>query len=261
MVETPEFALPFDLSLDLPADGEAVVDLTLNSETDDREDLEPSDEIVQIFTMAVNAQMFSDPAGSGRLAHAALLESAFDPGVGTWKYVFKLHAFPPTSLPVLVALLAQTRHAGDAITRVTFRPQRPTLGEANLDQLIRELTTSPVPGPKLPYSVEWAEGVLASRALMLTFEFRTAVNRHVVEGVERALNVWDHLLFLGGFRFEFTENEKFWPRLGRTAHLTPTIVTHALDIFDAPLCALNCVFNCAAAIHDQGYQLARVTLE
>ena len=40
--------VPFDLSLSLPTDLEAVVEVTIDSDTDKLEDLEPSDEIVQI---------------------------------------------------------------------------------------------------------------------------------------------------------------------------------------------------------------------
>ena len=257
---TPEVRVPFDLSLSLPTDLEAVVELTVASDTDKREDLEASDEIVQIFTMAVNAQMFSD-GSTGTIAQASLLDSDFDPRLRMWKYVFKMRSVPPTSLAVLVALLAQTRHAGDPVSRVTIRPQGEMAREVGVEQLIRELTNSPTPRPHLPFDVEWADSALESRALMFTFEFGTALSRQVVEGLERALNVWDHLVFFGGFKFDFTWNEDFFPRVGRTAHLSPTLITHALDDFEAPPFALNCVFNWAAAIHTQGYAVARITLE
>jgi hypothetical protein len=257
---TPEVRVPFDLSLSLPTDLEAVVELTVASDTDKREDLEASDEIVQIFTMAVNAQMFSD-GSTGTIAQASLLDSDFDPRLRMWKYVFKMRSVPPTSLAVLVALLAQTRHAGDPVSRVTVRPQGGMAREVGVEQLIRELTNSPTPRPHLPFDVEWADSALESRALMFTFEFGTALSRQVVEGLERALNVWDHLVFFGGFKFDFTWNEDFFPRVGRTAHLSPTLITHALDDFEAPPFALNCVFNWAAAIHTQGYAVARITLE
>ena len=260
MTYSPQVQVPFDLSLDLPAADEAVVQLTVGSDTDKREDLEASDEIVQIFTMAVNSQMFSDGV-TATIAQASLIDSDFDRGQRAWKYVFKMRSVPPKSLAALIALLAQTRHAGDPVSRVTVRPQGGMPREVGVEQLIRELTNSPVPRPHLPFDVEWAESALESRALMFTFEFGTALSRQVVEGLERALNVWDHLVFFGGFKFDFTWNEDFFPRVGRTAHLSPTLITHALDDFEAPPFALNCVFNWAAAVHTQGYPLTRITLE
>lgn len=260
MTYTPKLQVPFDLSLSLPADPEAVVELTVVSATDRQEDLEPSDEIVQIFSMAVNSQMFSD-GGSGAVAQASLLDSGFDPRLRSWTYVFKMRAVPPKSLAVLVALLAQTRHAGDPISRVTVRPRGAMARDVGIEALISELTNSPVPRPHLPFEVEWAASALESRALMFTFEFGTTISRPVAEGFERALNVWDHLLFFGGFRFDFTWNENFFPRVGRTAHQSPTALTHALDVFEAAPFALNCIFNWAAAVHTQGYTLTRITLE
>ena len=253
--------LPFALGLALPGEGDAVVDLIVHCETAEREDLEPSDEMVRIFLMAINSQMFSDRVGSTTVAQAAMLDSMFDAHARAWKYVLKVRALPFNSLPVLIALLAQTRYAGDPITRVTFRPEGESDGDIRLEPLIDELGRSPVPPPSVPFEIEWSDAAFATRSLMLTFEFKTAVHRSVVERFESALNVWDHLLMFGGFKFDFTENEKFWPRIGRTAHLSPTLITHALDVFDAPLFALNCVFKCAAAVHDQGSYLKTVALE
>jgi hypothetical protein len=252
--------LPFDVQISLPLESEAEVELTVQGATGEREDLEPSDEMVHIFAMAVNAQMFSDN-GSGTLARVAVLESLFDGGARCWRYAFAVRAVPPRAVAVLVALLAQTRHAGDPITRVTLRARGTPEADVSVDQLTRALMKSVVPRPNLPFSIEWGEGVLESRPLMFTFEFGSPVARQAVESFERALNVWDHLLFFGGFKFDFTWNEDFFPRVGRTAHLTPTLITHALDVFDAPPFALNCVFNWAAAIHNQGYALKSVSLE
>jgi hypothetical protein len=260
MTYAPELQVPFDLSLTLPAVDEAVVELTVKSGTDTPEDLEASDEIVQIFTMAVNFQMFSD-GGSGTIAQASLLDSDFDPRLRAWKYVFKMRGVPHRSLAVLVALLAQTRHSGDPVSSVTIRPQEGLAREVGVERLIKELANGAMPRPHLPFDVEWADSALGSRALMFTFEFATPLGRQVVEGLERALNVWDHLVFFGGFKFDFTWNEDFFPRVGRTAHLLPTLITHSLDDFAAPPFALNCVFNWAAAVHHQGYRLTRVALE
>jgi hypothetical protein len=261
MSATPHSGLPFDLDLSLPLASEAEVELTIHSTTGEREALEPSDEIVHIFAMAVNAQMFSDDGSAGTLARVAVLESLFDSAACCWRYAFAVRAVPPRAVAVLVALLAQTRHAGDPITRVTLRARGTAEADVSVDQLTRALMKSVVPRPNLPFSIEWGEGVLESRPLMFTFEFGSPVARQAVESFERALNVWDHLLFFGGFKFDFTWNEDFFPRVGRTAHLTPTLITHALDVFDAPPFALNCVFNWAAAIHNQGYALKSVSLE
>jgi hypothetical protein len=260
MTYAPELQVPFDLSLTVPAVDEGVVELMVEGDTDKREDLEASDEIVQIFTMAVNFQMFSD-GRNGTIAQASLLDSDFDPRLRAWKYVFKMRGVPHKSLAVLVALLAQTRHAGDPVSRVTIRPQGGMAREVGVERLMRELTNTPMPRPHLPFDVEWADSALGSRALMFTFEFGTALSRQVVEGLERALNVWDHLVFFGGFKFDLTWNEDFFPRVGRTAHLLPTLITHALDNFEAPPFALNCVFNWAAAVHHQGYNLTKIALE
>jgi hypothetical protein len=190
-----------------------------------------------------------------------ILENVFDSSNRIWKYVFKMRAVPPTAFTVLIALLAQTSRFGDPIRHVTIRPRGEIKRHINLDQLINELTNRPVPNPNLPFGIEWAGGVLESRGIMFTFEFSTPINRDLMERFEKALNVWDHLLFLGGFKFDFKENEAFWPRIGRTGHLTPTLVTHALDVFKAPPFVLNCVFNCAAAIHNQGYHIRTVIVE
>src|SRR5688500_4153837 len=77
-----------------------------------------TDEVIKLFALAVNEQLFSHP--SLRASLKLLTEQADDDGMRQ-QYQFLATAVPPAAFRALLSLLAQTPHAGDRLARADIR--------------------------------------------------------------------------------------------------------------------------------------------
>jgi hypothetical protein len=205
--------------------------------------------------------MFSERRLNLPPARMELSESGFNVTDKKWRYIFNTNFVSPMAFPVLISMLVQALKIGDPLKKITIRDIEGNSKPADVNQLIGMIISQPIPPEYLPFEVEWLEPPLGKCGVMFTFEFISPVTRHFAEVLDNALNIWNHLVFFRGFEFDFELQEIFFPRFGRTGHLSPTIIRHTVDIFEPPYFALNPVFNLASVFHLKGHRLSSITVE
>jgi hypothetical protein len=256
-----EITLPFELDVLLPRDArEYEIDIELSGETEEEDALKASDEMVRLFALAVNEQMLSKGRGEPIIARMELSESFVEDAGQRWRYLYRAQSVPPSSYFVLLALLAQTRFAEAPLQHVSIRARGERAGFLDTRELMLLDRNVPERIAELPFTVDEGERV-ESNFVAITMRFRERVSLELFEVIAEAFNIWDHHVILGGFEFDFREQEDFSPEFGRTAHLSPNVVEHALENFSGAESACNAIVNFGARLHAEGHQLQSITIE
>lgn len=256
-------ALPFDLDLRLPRDGqESELSITLvrgepDPEDDEATTLAPCDEVLHVFSMAQAARMLS---GGVREPRRTVMEelSRDTPDDGpSWKYRFRVRDIEPASFLVLIALLAQTKYAYAPLAAVTITTSGgggPTMDARELLGLPRQIV--PVSAPR--FAVERPES-LSRRRIVVTFRFQDPVPPAEFQEIAELLNIWDHLAVLGGFLFDFKEQEKL-PPFGEPAHVARNVIEHRVRFYEGHESGIDALVNLGAALHADGRALQSIEI-
>jgi hypothetical protein len=257
---------PFDLDVALvDAAGSLTIDLELHAEPDpeeppDEETYSGSAEVVTLFAAAVGEQMFSrGMQGRPIPARLDVLEQRWDPALPGLRYRLRAESLPPESFLVLVALLTQTHQAFEPLRRLVLRAREPAAADLDTRALLARGPDVPARIHPLPFAIQEPDPDVR-RNVEIRLEFQEPLSRDQYERVQEALNIWDHLLLLGGFRLDFEEAEGLGT-LGHISHESPRVVRHDLDRFEDSLSAFSAVFNLGAHLHAEGLPLEAITIE
>jgi hypothetical protein len=257
---------PYELDVRLnPLPGSLTYEIVLFAEQDDEEppaedDYAGSAEVIELFVAAVNAQLFFRGMEGG-LAPASLelLESSWDAEALALRYRLRGESVPPDSFLVLLALLAQTHHAFEPLRHVSLRVMEEGAGTLDAPGLLAKGGTVPTRIDPLPFDVHPPDPD-QRKNFEIRLTFRAPLSAEQYESVQEALNVWDYLVLLGGFRFDFEPAEGLG-NLGRINHESPRVVRLDLDRWPDAHFAFDAVFNLGAQLHASGLALETITVE
>ncbi|MGH7496384.1 MAG: hypothetical protein ACREOO_28880 [bacterium] len=221
--------------------------------------MEATGEVVNLFALAVNEQMFSMGRSKPVPAFMKLLEAKWDHQTITRAFRYKIKSVPPTSFLVLVALLVQTHHAYEPLNFMSLRTV--TQAQSPVDHLALLKMDRNVPKriEELPFRVD-DSGLERRKNITVIFEFKSRISVEIFAQLKEALNIWDHLVVLSGFHLDFKEVEEL-PNFGSTGHISPFVVTHSLDFFDGYVSAFNALINLSARLSAEGRALDSITIE
>lgn len=263
-MSNPLDALPFDLDLALPRDGqETELSITFVRGEPDPEDeeetsLAPCDEVLHVFSMAQAARMLSGGANEPRRTVMEPLSRDTPEGGLSWMYRFRVREIEPASFLVLLALLAQTKYAYAPLAAVAITASErggSLMTAGKLLGLPREVARVGAP----PFAVERAQS-LSRKRCVVTFRFRDPVSPAGFQEIAELLNLWDHLAVLGGFLFDFQEQEEM-PPFGEPAHVAPRVIEHRVRLYDGHESGFDALVNLGAALHAGGRPLVAIEVE
>jgi len=258
--------LPFGLEALLPSGEEEVevvivVNASEEDELADEESMKSTAEVVNLFALAVNEQMFSRGKGKPVPAHMILLEKKWvlDPGARAWRFRFQIKSVPPASFLVLLALLTQTHYAYEPLKLVSLRATTQLQNPVDHHTLMNMDRNVPKRIAELSFRVDDA-GRERRKNITVIFEFKSRLAREFFNQLKGSLNIWDHLTVLSGFHLDFKEVDSL-PNFGSTGHISPFVVTHSVDYFDGYSSAFEALINLGARLHAEGHILDNITIE
>ncbi|WP_437570566.1 hypothetical protein [Sorangium sp. So ce542] len=257
-------ALPFDLDLGLPRHGqEAELSISFVRGEPDPEDeeettLAPCDEVLHVFSLAQAARMLSGGASEPRRTVMEPLSRDTPEDGPSWRYRFRVREIEPASFLVLLALLTQTKYAYAPLSAVAITTSGrvgPVIAAEELLRLPREVARISAP----PFAVERAKN-LPRKRFVVTFRFRDPVSPASFQEIAELLNIWDHLAVLGGFLFDFKEQEKL-PPFGEPAHVARDVIEHRVRFYDGHESGIDALVNLGAALHADGRPLLSMEID
>lgn len=95
----------------------------------------------------------------------------------------------------------------------------------------------------------------------VNIEFSSPLPPELIPRLDEAFTVWDHLVFLGGYRFSFEPDDDFNVVLGETTQPTRTSVRHIIDSFRGPLLALDGPLRICRHLVRHGYSVKEILME
>lgn len=215
---------PFELKVSLPADLDAYR-LSIEIVTDDSDiDIQrPYIEIVELFANAVRFQLL--PRSSLQSSDWVCGEPTIRGNSILFDVAVKGLAFE--AFCILVAMLTQSSLSGSPPKLVAI------LAEGKVERMASVLSFEHT----IP-SVERAEivygDVAIGQCLDLEIQFHAAISPEIAVYIDEALLVWDHLVFLGGYRFDLCLDEDFDVELGVTSQPLNSTIRHVLHRFNGP---------------------------
>jgi len=254
--------LPFACDIALPVHAKQYqLEITLVGNTahsDSDVALVASDEMLVLFSAAINAQLMNAELIKNVHAQFNLLDknTHHNNDMLELKYLYDVQNIDNHSFLILLSLLAQVVHAEDPLQHLIIQykaiePQ--SLGTYGLEPFsINNIINLP---DNLPFLIE-NEHEEDQDSCSIAFEFESKITPSIFNELKEDLHIWDHLVVMGGFLFDFQEQEDFSPEFGRTSHYTPTSVEHYLNSFDADQIALNAIINLCLKLH-----LANISIE
>ena len=207
--------------------------------------LEPADEVITLFALAINEQLFTPtrPRASLELTAGQVAEGGM-----RRLYRFRATAVPPAAFRALLSLLAQTHHAGDRLASVAIRGAQAWDG-VDVRALLAPGVIAPERPTVLPFPVDQRIGEGEPGFCAITVRFCNRLPREQFVAIREGFNIWDHLVMLGAFKPDFAEQEDFAEEYGQTAHQTPNTIEHATPAYDGSAAALNAVVNLLNRVH------------
>jgi hypothetical protein len=216
-----------------------------------------TDEVIRLFALAVNEQLFAHPALRAGLE--LLNEQVDDDGMRR-QYRFLSTAVPPGAFRALLSLLAQTHHAGDRLARADIRSAQVWDG-VDIQALLQP-GVIPVGRPAaLPFGLDQRIDEGEAGFCAVSVRFRQELSRERFVAIREGFNIWDHLVMLGAFRQDFAEQEDFAEEYGQTAHQTPTTLEHATPAYDGSPAALNAIVTFLCRVHAELAPIQAVEIE
>ena len=243
--------LPFQLGAEIPRAVTADLLIQIDVNSTDPAVARPYLELIEVFIRAVRCQVLpcvgdEDCSWDGEMP-------AFDPRQRLISTTARVNGLAPEAYLVLVALLAQSAAADNPprYVRIAGMETGNTVGLHNLgwDRLRAD---------DLPVRIEHTgEG----DPLEVTIEFSSPLPPELIPSVDEAFTVWDHLVFLGGYRFSFEPDDDFAVVLGDTTQPTRTTVRHFLDSFRGPVVALDGPLRICRHLARHGYAVREILME
>ena len=216
-----------------------------------------TDEVIKLFSVAVNEQLFSHP--SLRASLKLLTEQADGDGMRL-KYQFLTTAVPPSAFRALFSLLAQTHHAGDRLARADIRSAQAWDG-VEAQALLQPRVIPVGRPPTLPFDLDQRVEDGEPGFCAISVEFRDRLPRERFIAIREGFNIWDHLVMLGAFKPDFAEQEDFAEEYGQTAHQSPTTLEHATPAYDGSPAALDAVVTFLCRVHAELAPIRAVEIE
>jgi hypothetical protein len=216
-----------------------------------------TDEVVKLFAIAVNEQLFSHP---DLRAELKLLTEQEDEDGMRLKYQFLTTAVPPSAFRALLSLLAQTHHAGDRLARADLRSAQAWDG-VEVEALLQPGVIAVGRPRVLPFALDQRIGDGEAGFCAIGVEFRDRLPRDRFVAIREGFNIWDHLVMLGAFKPDFVEQEEFDEQYGQTAHQTPTTLEHATPAYDGSPASLNAVVTFLCRVHAELAPIRAVEIE
>lgn len=247
--------LPFILEGTLPSgEGEAELEVVLYC-NGDQGALSGSVDCLELFAMAVNEQMF--PFGDGYPAESfmVLLNTKTEEHGQRLKYRYRIKSVPPFAFLILLSLLVQMYYCDEPIVRVHLITSETLHQTITAKELLKAERNVPKQIRNIPFRIDYDDNAFAHKTRIVHFEFVSVVSSELFEHLGRALNVWDHLVLLGGFQLDFVELDGFPPTPGQTNLISSRVVEHSFDNFDAFESSFNAIINLAAHFHAKGHYI------
>jgi len=243
--------LPFVLGVDVPRGGAADLAIQIDVNSTDPAVARPYQEIIELFIRAVRSQVLPTVGGEDSWWEGPA--PAFDSRQRLISTAAQVNGLAPEAYLVLVALLAQSALA-DAPPRYVHIACKGTADVIGLEDLSWErLHTG-----DLPVRIEHTgDGEL----LEVNLEFSSPLPPELIPDLDDAFTVWDHLVFLGGYRFSFEPDDDFEMVLGDTTQPTRTSVRHIIDSFRGPLLALDGPLRICRHLVRHGYPVKEIVFE
>jgi hypothetical protein len=253
---------PYFLDCEIPASGStSQLEIRVVCEPDDEDPPEPegykgTEEIVDLFEAALNAQMWCPTASEYEYARLKVIERSWAPIPPGWRFHCEMTHVAPHSFLPLLAMLTQTHYSYEPLTevRVTGADTR-TLDAEHLLALGIGVRRMP---PDLPFSVA-DERWDGSRGLDIEFEFTDRLTQNRFDEFQAGLTIWDTVRVLGGFQMDFAEAHEL-PNPGKIVWVGPQTANYSVAEFaegDAPFVSM---FNLLRWQHISGLALNSVTI-
>jgi hypothetical protein len=252
---------PFRLELKLPLDqvsGTVGVDIqyAVASESTDRR---PFEEMVELVSLAIDKQVLNDSAQIQLSSCKLVSKQAV---ANTVRYTLTVINSPSFAFLVLVSLLAQSHHAGDALVAVQIKAADLGVPLFALPELLTQIpdrerlqvgssSSFQVLLPQV-WDHEPSSAIYRFGRDLLTTEF---------EELRASLDLWGHLTHLGGFLFDFVEQDDFEPDFGLASQVTPRRSDFVWPGFEGWGIAYRGLLNIAAAADKRGWQVLSLELE
>jgi hypothetical protein len=243
--------LPFVLGVEVPRTGAADLVIQIDVNSTDPAVARPYQEIIELFIRAVRSQVLptvgrEDSSWQGSAP-------PFDARQRLISATALVKGLAPEAYLVLVALLAQSALAETPPKYVHIASK----GTADVIGL-QGLSWERLQTDDLPVRIEHAgDGEL----LEVNLEFSSPLPPELMPGLDEAFTVWDHLVFLGGYRFSFEPDDDFAVVLGDTTQPTRTAVRHVIDSFRGPLLALDGPLRLCRHLVRHGYPVKEILFE
>ncbi len=261
---------PFSLQMAIPANVASYrleirlhphINSVPNSLTGKIETMNPSDEMVRLFAMCAECQMFRSTSGD---AHSKfhLVSGGRGKSGDVWTYIFDVSAVAPEAYRVLLSLLAQAVYQGDPLTKVEISIQNafsvPLIPQ---DVLLREDLAIPRTPSLSSVSMHTDQHALESGCFEIRVEFETDVKPLSREAVERALGAWDEVRVFGGFILDFREQEDTGNLGSISLSGSNTVRNWITDFYEGEFSGLTMIYNLALAIHEHTQRVRGVVCE
>ena len=243
--------LPFILGVEIQRAVTADLLIQIDVDSTDPAVARPYVELIEIFVRAARSQVLpcigdNDCSWDGT-------KPEFDSRQRLISTTARVAGLAPEAYLVLIALLAQSAYADNPPRYVRIASPGPAnaIGLHNLawDRLQAE---------DLPVRIEHTGD---GDPLEVNLEFRSPFPAASIPALDEAFTVWDHLVFLGGYRFSFEPDDDFQVVLGETTQPTTTTVRHVLDSFRGPLLALDGPLRICRHLARHGYPVKEILME
>jgi hypothetical protein len=178
---------------------------------------------------------------------------AFDPTQRLISASARVAGLAPEAYLVLIALLAQSALADDP-------PRWVRIGSRGITDTIdlRALSWERLRSDGLPVRIEHSGD---GNPLEVGVEFTEPLPPELLPEIDDAFTVWDHLVFLGGYRFSFEPDDEFDIVLGDTTQPTRSSIRHIIDSFRGPLLALDGPIRICRHLVRRGYPIREILME
>lgn len=243
--------LPFQLGAEIPRAVTADVLIQIDVNSTDPAVARPYLELIEVFIRAVRCQVLPCVGDEDCSWDGAM--PAFDSRQRLISTTAHVEGLAPEAYLVLVALLAQSAYADNPprYVRIASTPTANTIGLHNLGWDRLQAGDLPV---RIDHTGE-------GDPLEVSMEFSLPLPPELIPSVDEAFTVWDHLVFLGGYRFSFEPDDDFAVVLGETTQPTRTTVRHFLDTFRGPLVALDGPLRIGRHLARHGYPVRDILME
>lgn len=240
------------------ASGEVAVEIhtVLTSESIGKR---PFEEMVELVSLAIDRQVLNNGV-KYRLSRCKVSSKLNLPGAV--RYRLSVDNAPSWAFVILVSLLAQSHHAGDALSFVKIEATCERAPLVNLAALLDQIPDRDDihVGSSLSVQVHVPQKWDCAPSLAI-YRFGRDLPPAKFEELRKDLDLWAHLAHLGGFLLDFVEQDDFEPDFGLATHVTPRRCDFVWADFEGWRLAYCGLLNIAIAADKRGWQTLSLELE